>query len=51
MTFADEVNELIDWYRARWEIEMLFDILKNACRVEALQLSGIDRLPLRLLKA
>jgi hypothetical protein len=40
----DEVNELIDWYRARWEIEMLFDILKNACRVEALQLSGIDRL-------
>ncbi|WP_443093194.1 IS4 family transposase, partial [Duganella qianjiadongensis] len=22
----DEVNELIDWYRARWEIEMLFDI-------------------------
>jgi hypothetical protein len=39
-----EVNELIDWYRARWEIEMLFDILKNACRVEALQLSGIDRL-------
>ncbi|MBP1201990.1 hypothetical protein JOD97_000004 [Duganella sp. 1411] len=40
----DEVNELIDWYRARWEIEMLFDILKNACRVEALQLSGVDRL-------
>jgi hypothetical protein len=40
----DEVNELIDWYRARWEIEMLFDILKNACRVEALQLSGIARL-------
>lgn len=40
----DEVIELIDWYRARWEIEMLFNILKNACRVEALQLSGIDRL-------
>lgn len=39
-----EANELIDWYRARWEIEMLFDILKNACRVEALQLSGIDKL-------
>jgi hypothetical protein len=44
MTFADEVNELIDWYRTRWEIEMLFDILKNACRVEALELSRIDRL-------
>lgn len=38
----DEVNELIDWYRARWEIEMLFDILKNACRIEELQLSGMD---------
>lgn len=39
-----EVNELINWYRARWEIEMLFDILKNACRIESLHLSGIDRL-------
>lgn len=35
--------ELIDWYRARWEIEMLFDVLKNGCRVEALQLSTTDR--------
>lgn len=40
----DAAIELIDWYRARWEIEMLFNILKNACRVEALQLSGIKRL-------
>jgi len=36
--------ELIDWYRARWEIERFFDILKNACRVEALQLSTMERL-------
>jgi len=36
--------ELIDWYRARWEIEMLFNILKNACRVEALQLGTVERL-------
>jgi hypothetical protein len=35
---------LIDWYRARWEIEMLFDVLKNACRVEALQLGSIEKL-------
>lgn len=35
--------ELIDWYRARWEIEMLFDVLKNGCRVEALQLSTMER--------
>ncbi|GAB7543322.1 hypothetical protein CS8_029940 [Cupriavidus sp. 8B] len=35
--------ELIDWYRARWEIEMLFHVQKNACKVEALQLSHMDR--------
>jgi len=35
---------LIDWYRARWDIEIFFNVLKNGCRVEALQLSGIDRL-------
>lgn len=39
-----EVVELIDWYRARWEIEMLFDILKNACRIESLQLEHIGKL-------
>jgi hypothetical protein len=36
--------ELIDWYRARWEIELFFHVLKNACRVEALQLSTMERL-------
>jgi len=36
--------ELIDWYRARWEIELFFHVLKNGCRVEALQLSTIERL-------
>ena len=40
----DDTIELIDWYRARWEIETLFNILKNACRVEALQLSAVERL-------
>lgn len=39
-----EAVALIDWYRARWEIEMLFDVLKNACRVEALQLGTIKKL-------
>ena len=39
-----KVIELINWYRARWEIEMFFNVLKNGCRIEALQLSGIDRL-------
>lgn len=44
----DAANELIDWYRARWEIEMFFDILKNGCKIEALQLSTIERLELAL---
>lgn len=36
--------ELIDWYRTRWEIEMFFNVLKNGCKVEALQLETIERL-------
>lgn len=40
----EAVVELIDCYRARWKIEMLFDVLKNACRVEALQLGSITQL-------
>jgi len=38
------VIELIDWYRARWEIETFFHVIKNGCHIEALQLSGLDRL-------
>lgn len=41
---AAEAVELIDWYRARWEIEIYFHVFKNGCEVEALQLSTIDRL-------
>lgn len=36
--------ELIDWYRARWEIELLFLVLKEGCRVEALQLATMERI-------
>lgn len=43
-TDLESALQLIDWYRARWEIELLFHVLKNACRVEALQLSTVDRL-------
>jgi hypothetical protein len=39
----DAAAELIDGYRARWEIEMLFLVLKEGCRVEALQLSTMER--------
>lgn len=41
---TEAVTELIDWYRARWEIEMLFNVLKNGCKVEELQLGTIDRI-------
>jgi hypothetical protein len=36
--------ELVDWYRARWEIELFFLVLKQGCRVEALQLSTVARI-------
>jgi hypothetical protein len=40
----ESVIELIDWYRARWEIEMFFNVLKNGCKVEAMQLKAIERI-------
>lgn len=43
-TSVAQAAELIDWYRARWEIEMLFNVLKNGCKVEELQLGTIDRI-------
>lgn len=43
-----EAAILIDWYRCRWEIELFFNILKNGCKVEALQLSTIPRIELAL---
>jgi hypothetical protein len=40
----EQAAELIDWYRARWEIELLFLVFKAGCGVERLQLTHIDRL-------
>ena len=42
-TLQDAV-ELINWYRARWEIELFFLVLKEGCRVERLQLADTERL-------
>lgn len=40
----EAATELIDWYRARWEIELFFHIIKNGCRVESLQLGTMARM-------
>ena len=40
----EQAAQMIDWYRARWEIEMFFHVLKNGCLVEALQLGSIEKI-------
>jgi IS4 transposase len=40
----EQACDLIDWYRARWEIELFFLVLKEGCRVEQLQLGDSERL-------
>jgi hypothetical protein len=48
VTDFEAAVELIDWYRCRWEIETFFHVLKNGCRVEALQLGSAAKLELAL---
>ena len=48
VTELDQASELIDWYRARWEIKMFFDVLKNGCQIETLQLKTMERLEVAL---
>ncbi len=40
----DDLVERIEWYRGRWEIEIFFNVLKNGCRVEALQLGRLGKI-------
>src|SRR6218665_975199 len=40
----EQALELVQWYRARWEIELFFLVLKEGCRVERLQFGHIERL-------
>ena len=44
VTTLEKAIELIDWYRARWEIEIFFHVLKNGCTVEKMQLDTIDKI-------
>ena len=43
-SMLQDAVELVNWYRARWEVELFFLVLKEGCRVERLQLSDTDRL-------
>nr|VFJ69252.1 MAG: Transposase DDE domain-containing protein [Candidatus Kentron sp. DK] len=43
-----QAKEKLEWYLARWQIEIFFKILKSGCRVEELQLEHIDRLEVAL---
>ena len=47
-TTLEQATELIEWYRARWEIEIFFNVLKNGCRVQALQLGSMAKIELAL---
>lgn len=42
-TTLDDAIELIEWYSARWEIEIFFHVLKNGCTVEKMQLDTIEK--------
>lgn len=35
---------ILQWYRARWEIELYFRILKQGCQIEKLRLEAPERL-------
>lgn len=48
VTTAQGAAQLIDWYCCRWEIETLFHVLKNGCRVEPLQFGHINKLELAI---
>lgn len=41
---AEQARTLIEWYRCRWEIEIFFRVIKNACQIESLRLQNAARL-------
>lgn len=41
---ADDVLQVVDYYAARWAIEVFFRVFKTGCRVEEVQLETVERL-------
>ncbi len=44
MESFDEAMTIIQWYRARWEIEIFFRVLKVGCNINALRLTTVERI-------
>ena len=40
----EQAQTIIGWYRARWEIEIYFRVLKSGCKVEELRLESDERI-------
>jgi len=40
----EQASTILEWYVARWEVEVFFKVLKSGCKVEELQLETIDRM-------
>ena len=41
---ADAVLRVVDYYSARWAVEIFFRVFKTGCRVEEVQLETVERL-------
>ena len=41
---ADDILRVVDYYAARWGIEIFFRVFKTGCRVEDIQLESVERL-------
>jgi hypothetical protein len=46
---AEQILEVLRIYRARWNIEIYFDALKNGCAVQKRQLASLDALLIALM--
>lgn len=40
----DQAAQVLEWYLCRWEVELLFKVLKSGCEIEELQLEHVERL-------
>jgi hypothetical protein len=41
---AEQTLEQLQWYLARWQVEIYFKVVKSGCRIEELQLEKLERL-------